>query len=121
MKNLLRWSMLACLLLTLCACDMPMRNPMPQEFTPVKPVGEVPAEFAAIVAENRFGNACWVGDKLVEVDSHLKGLDMAGKVIAAYEIPTGGYRDVEDSALLSTSDGGMLLALGLEERYVPEK
>jgi len=118
MKRLMMWMMLACLVLTACACDR-QYDPRSYGF-PVKPVGEVPPEFEEIVAENRFGNARWVGDKLVEVDSHLKWLDMYGNVIAAYEIPTGGYRSVKNDALLSTSDGGMLIALGFEERYVSE-
>ena len=117
MKKLCVWIVSVCLLLAMCSCAASQET----AYTPVTPVGEVPAEFADIVAENRFGNARWVGDKLVEVDSHLKWLDMTGNVIASYEIPQGGYYSVKSDALLSTSDGGMLLALGFEERYVSEK
>ena len=120
MKKMRMLAMLLGLLLTLCACDVQSRDAGAEAFTPVKPVGEVPAEFEDIVAENRFGNARWVGDKLVVVDSHIRWLDMYGNVIAAYEIPRGGYRSVKNEALLSTSDGGMLIALGFEERYVSE-
>ena len=118
MKKMWMGTILLCLLALLCACGIGEREAA--DYAPVKPVGEVPPEFAEIVAENRFGNARWVGDKLVVVDSHLKWLDMAGNVVAAYEIPTGNYR-LKDEALLATSDGGMLIALGFEDRYVSEK
>ena len=118
MKKMWMGTMLLCLLALLCACGIGEREAA--DYAPVKPVGDVPPEFAEIVAENRFGNARWVGDKLVVVDSHLKWLDMAGNVAAAYEIPTGDYR-LKDEALLATSDGGMLIALGFEDRYVSEK
>lgn len=119
MKKMLLCLLLGCLLLSASVCEADSWTD--REYTRVSPVGEVPAEFVDIVAENRFGNARWVGDKLVEVDSHLKWLDMSGNVIASYEIPTGGYRSVKNEALLATCDGGMLLALGFEERYVSEK
>ena len=119
MRKLWMGTMLLCLLALLCACGMRAQDAA-ANYAPVKPVGEVPPEFAEIVAENRFGNARRVGDKIVVVDSHLKWLDMAGNVVAAYEIPTGDYR-LKDEALLATSDGGMLIALGFEDRYVSEK
>lgn len=56
MKKMTMLATLLCLLLALCACDVPVQDPLGEEFTPVEPVGEVPAEFADIVAENRFAD-----------------------------------------------------------------
>lgn len=116
MKKLCVWIVSVCLLLAMCSCAASQET----AYAPVTPVGEVPAEFADIVAENRFGDVRQVGDKLVRVDSHLTWVDMAGNVIASYEIPQGGYYSVKSDALLSTSDGGMLLALGFQDRYLSE-
>lgn len=118
MKKMRMLAMLACLLLTLCACGMQRWDTGSEEFTPVKPVGEVPAEFEDIVAENRFRNVWQYSSMLVKrSDSRLEWVDMEGITIVACELPVDRNLLMRWDSLRATRDGGVIYALGFNDTY----
>lgn len=118
MKKMRMLALLTCLLLMLCACDMQSRDAGAEEFTPVKPVGEVPAEFEDIVAENRFGDVWQYSCMLVRhSDSQLEFVDMTGSSINVRPLPTNRNLMMRWDSLLATSDGGVIYALGFNDTY----
>lgn len=118
MKKMRMLAMLLCLLLTLCACDMQSRDVGAEEFTPVKPVGEVPAEFEDIVAENRFGDVRQYSCMLVRnSDSQLEFVDMTGMNISVHPLQTNRNLMMRWDALCATSDGGVVYVLGFNDTY----
>lgn len=118
MKKMRMEALLLCLLIALCACDRPWRDSSAEEFTPVKPVGEVPAEFAEIVAENRFGDVRQYSCMLVRnSDSQLEFVDMTGKSIIVHPLTTNRNLLMRWDSLRATSDGGVIYALGFNDTY----
>lgn len=118
MKKMRMLAMLLCLLLTLCACGQPTHNPLSEDFTPVKPVGEVPAEFEDIVAENRFGDVWQYSCMLVRnSDSQLEFVDMTGMNISVHPLQTNRNLMMRWDALCTTGDGGVIYALGFNDTY----
>ena len=91
------------------------------QYHPVVPVGTVPEAYVEVVQQNLLGNVPFIKGGLFTYDSDANGntavrrLDSRGKTLAACKIDCG---ELKVSNVIGTSDGGFLIALGLNDREV---
>ncbi|MBQ8753140.1 MAG: hypothetical protein IJZ13_08570 [Clostridia bacterium] len=117
--------LIVCVIVLLCVLSGCVRNPSvhsPGEYTPVEPVGEVPAAFADIVKDNLFQSVTAFEDRLLCVEEAptdtftVRMYDYQGAQLAIYSCEAE-HTSFMDNGLIATSDGGFLFVLGFYDEY----
>lgn len=98
----------------------PTTTPTPF-YQKTEPFGTIPEEFKKIVEDNTFNHGIAFSDRVLKYTEendcyNVFMYDLYGKTLASCKINKLSYRNI--TTLLATSDGGFLVSIGFNERYL---